>query len=255
MNWVSKIIEGKPDEFVHAKLVKYGMGSYPGPRINLTISKSKIGFKADLDLEKIFLKGYLSTAPKGSHKVSGLIESYTDRQDEFATLRMPLSWKTAKKKGATTYKAKLKEVAPIEDISEIVEKDGPTIFFLLSMSPRDGSKPWKIKTKTSYPKAPKGGEDSGKEKAPTFVVGAYANTPESLEYIMNETLSDFRDSTNDKTKKVNIRHEIIIEDIEIPENPSLSFSEKRKLAKKRGKLIRKATIDGQEYQKEYTFFA
>lgn len=255
MNWILKIIKGKPDEFVHAKLVKYGMGSYPGPRVNLTISKGKIGFKADLDLEKIFLKGYLATAPKGSHKVSGLIESYTDRQDEFATLRMPLSWKTAKKKGATTYKANLKEVAPLEDISEIIEKDGPTTFFLLSMNPRDGSKPWKIKTKTSYPKAPKGGENEEKEKAPTFVVGAFANTPESLEYVLNETLSDFKDSTNDKTKKVNIRHEIRIEDIEIPEDPSLSFSEKRKLAKKRGKLIRTVTIDGQDFQKEYAFFA
>ena len=255
MNWIAKIIDGTPDEFVHAKLVKYGMGSYPGPRIDLSISKSKISFKADLDLEKIFLKGYLATAPKGSHKVAGLIESYTDRQDEFATLRMPIMWKTAKKKGATTYKAKLKEVAPLDDISEILEKDGPTIFFLLTMSPRDGTKPWKIKTKTSYPKAPKGGEDAAKEKAPVFVVGAYANTPESFEYVVNETLSDFKDQVNEKTKKVLVRQEIIIEDIEIPDDDSLSFSQKRKLAKKRGKLIRTITIDGEENKKEYSFFA
>lgn len=255
MNWIAKIIDGVPDEFVHAKLVKYGMGTYPGPRIILAISKNKISFKADLDLEKIFLKGYIATAPKGSHKVSGLIESYTDCQDEFAKLHMPISWKIAKKKGATTYKAKLKEIAPLEDISEIVENDGPTIFFLLSMSPRDGSKPWKIITKTSYPKAPKSGEDDEKEKPPVFVKGAFANNPESFEYIVNETLKDFKDQVTEKTKKVQIRHEIVIEDIEIPEDDSLSFSQKRKLAKKRGKLIRNVTIDGEENQKEYPFFA
>jgi hypothetical protein len=255
LNWIAKIIEGKLDEFVHAKFVKYGMGTYPGPRIHLSISKSKISFKADLDLEKIFLRGYLTTAPEGTHKVSGLIESYNDRQDDFASLRMPLSWKTAKKKGATTYKAKLKEVAPLEDIREIVEKDGPTTFFLLSMSPRDGSKPWKIKTKTSYPKAPKGGEDEKSEKPPNFVVGAFANTPETFEYTINETLHDFRDQVNEKTKKVMIRHEIVIEDIEIPEDDSLSFSQKRKLAKKRGKLIRTVNMDGQDFQKEYAFLA
>ena len=250
-----KIIEGKSDEYVHAKFVKYGLGTYPGPRIDLSISKSKISFKTDLDLEKIFLKGYSATAPKGTHKVSGLIESYTDRQDEFASVRMPLSWKTAKKKGATTYKANLKEVAPLEDIKEILEKDGPTTFFLLSMNPRDGSKPWKIKTKTSYPKAPKGGEDEKSEKPPNFAVGAFANTPETFEYIINETLYDFKDKVSDKTKKVMIRHEIIIEDIVIPEDDSLSFSQKRKLAKKRGKLIRNITIDNQDYQNEYAFFA
>jgi hypothetical protein len=123
------------------------------------------------------------------------------------------------------------------------------------MSPRDGKKPWKIKTKTSYPKAPKGGEDDAKVKAPTFVVGAFANTPESFEYVINETLCDFKEQVNEKTKKVLVRQEIIIEDIEIPDDDTLSFSQKRKLAKKRGKLIRTITIDGQENQKEYSFFA
>jgi hypothetical protein len=254
MNWIAKIIEGTPDEFVHAKFMKYGIGEHPGPRVQLAFSKGKISFKADLDLEKIFLKGYLSTAPKGSHKVSGLIESYTDRQEEFDKLRMPISWKKSKKKGATTYKAKLKEVAPLEDIREIVEKDGPTTFFLLSMSPRDGSKPWKIKTKTSFPKAPKGGEDE-EVKAPNFVTGAIANTPVSFEFILNEVLPDLKDQVTHHTKKIMIRNDIIIEDIEIPEDSNLSFKEKRKLAKKRGKLIRKISIDKAEKELEYSFYA
>jgi hypothetical protein len=254
MNWISKLIDGKPDEFVHAKFMKYGIGTHPGPRIQLSFSKNKISFKADLDLEKIFLRGYLATAPKGSQKISGMIESYTDRQDDFAEARMPLSWKKSKKKGATTYKVKLKEVAPLEDISEIVEKDGPTTFFLLSMSPRDGSKPWKIKTKTSYPKAPKGGDDEEKVKAPNFVVGALANTPETFEYILNEVAPDFKDQITPETKKIMINHEIVIEDIEIPEDSNLSFKEKRKLAKKRGKLIRKITIDKKEHELEYSFY-
>ena len=52
-----------------------------------------------------------------------------------------------------------------------------------------------------------------------------------------------------------IRNNLVIEDIEIPDDPSLSFSEKRRLAKKRGRLIRNATIDGEDYTKEYDFLA
>jgi hypothetical protein len=121
------------------------------------------------------------------------------------------------------------------------------------MSPRDGSKPWKIKTKKSYPKAPKGGDDDDKEKAPNFVVGALANTPETFEYLIKATLPDLKDQVTPKTKKIMLRHEIMIEDIEIPKDPNLSFKEKRKLAKKRGKLIRKITIDKEEHELEYSF--
>ncbi len=256
MSWVTKIINGNPDEFTHARLVKYGIGSHPGPRTKLTLSKPSIKFKADLDQEKVLLKGYLQGAPEGSHKVKGLLITYGDRTSEFGQLNMPITWKKSKGKIVQVFKAKLDEVAPLEDIKALLEIDDPTTFYLLSLNPRDGTKPWKITTKTSFPKGgPKDKEKDKEEKDPVFTKGALGNIPEVLEYILDTLAPDLRDKIGPKTKNIMIRNNLIIEDIEIPDDPSLSFSEKRRLAKKRGRLIRSATIDGEDYTLEYDFLA
>ncbi len=256
MHWLVKIINGEPDDFVHAKFVKYGMGDHPGPSLKLTLSKARIAFKGDLDMEKGLVKGYAISGPEGTHKVKGLIVTYSDRQSEFEGQPVPLSWRKTKGKSASTYKAKLDERVPIGDLKAMVSVDDPTTFFLLSLSPTSEEKPWKIATKTSFPKAKQDSKGTDKkEKDPVFVKGAFANTPEMLEYILNQFLPDFRDKLGPKAKSIVLKHRIIIEDIEIPDDPTLTFSEKRKLAKKRGRLIRSVSIDGEELTKEYAFLA
>jgi hypothetical protein len=256
MSWVAKIIEGNPDEFSHARLVKYGIGNHPGPRTKLTFSKPSIKFKADLDQEKTILRGYLMGAPEGTHKVKGMLITYGDRTEEFGQLNMPITWKKSKGKLAQVFKAKLDEVAPLEDIKALLEIDDPTTFYLLSLNPRDGTKPWKITTKTSFPKGGPKEEDKEKgEKDPVFTKGALGNTPELLEFILDTYLPDLRDKVGPKTKSIMIRNNLEIVDIEIPDDPSLNFSEKRRLAKKRGKLIRSITIDSEDYKLEYEFLA
>ncbi len=256
MNWLAKVLQGAPDEFVHAALVKYGIGSHIGPRAHLAFSNKRITFKVDLGFEDTFIQGYVDGAPEGTHRISGLIVSYSDRANEFADLNMPLLWKKSGGKGPPTYKSKLKEVAPLQDIKQLVLKEGPTTFFLLSMSPSAAGTPWKITTKTSFPKAPKDTEDGkSKAKAPVFCKGALANSPDILEFILQETLPDLWEEIGPKTKKVQILHKIIIESIEIPEDPNLSFAEKRKLAKRNARLLRKVVIDGKEYTSEYDFVA
>jgi len=255
MNWLAKIINGNADEFSHAKLVKYGIGTHPGPRTKLALSSNRITFKADLDYEKIFLRGYLLGVPKGSQKLKGIVRTYDDRRDEFASIRMPLDWMKSKGKSASIFNAKLNEVVPVDDIKQVVDMDGPTTFFMFTLSPRDGSKPWKITTKTSFPKGgPSDEEDEEKEKDPTFSKGALENNPEVFDFIMQELLPDFRESVGPKTKKIAVYNQIVIDEIVPPNDPKLSFSEKRKLAKKRGKIIRRVVIDDKEYEADFEFF-
>ncbi len=256
MDWLAKIINGKADEFVHAKILKYGKGTHPGPRAFLTLSSKKIGFKTDLDFEKVFIRAYALGVPDGMQKVAGTITTYEDRRNEFGAITMPLEWRKAKGKGATTYKAKIKEVIPLEHLRELLELDGPTTFFLLSVSPNDGSKPWKVTTKTSFPKSPAGTEeDPEKEKDPVFSKGALGRTDEVWEFLLEEVLPDVKDKIPEKVKKIKIRQEIIIDDIEIPDDPSLSFAEKRRLARKTGRLVRRIEIDGTVYENEFPFTA
>lgn len=258
MNWLSKIIAGTADEYSHAKLVKYGIGTHPGPRAKIKLSKARIAFKADLDYEKVFARAYVKGAPEGNHKIKGIVRSYTDRIAEFDSLIMPLSWKRSKGKYASIFNAKLDEVAPLEHIRDLIDVDGPTTFFLVSLNPRDGTKPWKITTKTSFPKGGGGGTDEDdkdkKEKDPVFTKGAFANTPDILDFVVDEILPDLKDKVSHNSKNISVANTIIIEDIVPPDDPSLSFSEKRRLAKKRGKIIRKLNVDGVEHISEVEFF-
>lgn len=258
MNWLAKIIAGNADEYSKAKLVKYGIGTHPGPRAKIALSKGRITFKADLDFEKVFTRAYVKGAPEGSHKIKGIVRSYTDRIAEFDQIMMPLSWKRSKGKLASIYNAKLDEVAPLEHIRDLINVDGPTTFFLVSLNPRDGTKPWKVATKTSFPKGGAPGEDDdeeegSKEKDPVFTKGALANTPEILDYVLGEVIPDLKEKVGPNCKKLSVVNTIVIEDIIPPDDPGLSFAEKRKLAKKRGKIIRKITIDDEEHVNEVDF--
>ncbi len=253
MNWCAKIINGASDEFVHAKLLKYGIGEHPGPRVVLKFSKARVTFKADLDMEKPLIRAYLEGASDGVHKIKGTIVSYEDREAETSTFVMPITWKASKGKGATTYKAKLNEVAPLSDIKELMKLDSPTTFFLLSISPNTTGTPWKITTKTSFPKGGPSGEED--EKDPTFCKGAFANIPEILGFLSTELYPDIADKVTPKTKNIYIRQTIFIDDIQIPDDDSLSFKEKRKLAKKKGILLRRISVDGVDYENEYSFLA
>ncbi len=255
MDWIAKIINGTPDEFVHAKVLKYGVGEHPGPRAYLTLSSKKVGFKADLDLEKVFVRAYAHAAPDGEHRVSGVITTYTDRQDAFSSVPVPLDWRKAKGKGATTYKAKLKAVLSRGDLEALLSVDDPTTFYLLTLVPADGAKPWKVATKTKFPKTPAAVEDESAEKDPVFCKGALGRTEEVMKFLYREVLPDVADIISDKTKRVKVRHKIVIEDIEIPDDAGLSFAEKRRLAKKTGRLVRVVDVDGEVHTGEYPFRA
>ncbi|NWF95263.1 MAG: hypothetical protein HXY34_03890 [Candidatus Thorarchaeota archaeon] len=256
MDWIAKIINGQPDEFVHAKLLKYGIGEHPGPRAKLTFTSSKMTFKADLDLEKVLTRAYLASTRGTKHKVSGVIISYDDPKQRFTGVQLPLEWSQSKGVGASVFKAKVKETVPHDHLEELLERgDGPTTFFLLSLVPTDVSLASKVTTKSSFPKAPAGSdeEDDSKEKDPTFTKGTIVRTPEVDNLLFNEVLPDVKAKIGPKTKNVSIHHTIVIDDIQAHEDPTLSVSEKRRLAKKRGKLVRTVTVDGTEYKSSYPF--
>jgi hypothetical protein len=80
MNWLAKVVRNEPDEFVHAKLVKYGIGSHHGPRAHLAFSKKRIAFKVDLGFEETFIQGYVDGAPEGTHTYDFLLAQYESKR-------------------------------------------------------------------------------------------------------------------------------------------------------------------------------
>ncbi len=251
MNWITKMVKGNPDEFAHAQLVKYGLGTHPGPRAELRFTSKKIWFKGDLGTEKIFLRAYLKGVPEGSQKVNGYIVTYEDRQEDFDQITAPLIFKEKSGKTATTYKASFKEVVPLSHLKELMEVDGPTTFFMLSIKPKSGEKAWKIDIKKRFPKGRKRTDD---EKAPNFVKGSLKHLPELREHLIEQLFPEMKDEIPEDVGKIELDTDLVIEDIEIPKDPDMSFAEKRKTAKKSGKLIRTVTIDGEDYEFETEFY-
>jgi len=68
-------------------------------------------------------------------------------------------------------------------------------------------------------------------------------------------IPELKDKVTSKTKKVFLKHIIHIDDIEIPDDPNLSFKEKRRLAKEKGRLVRRVTIDDETLEQVYDFLA
>jgi len=54
-------------------------------------------------------------------------------------------------------------------------------------------------------------------------------------------------------KKAEIIHDIVVEDIIIPEEYAGDFEKARLFSKRKGKIIRRITIDGEESQSETNF--
>ncbi len=264
MDWIAKIITGTPDEFVHAKMVKYGIGEHTGPRMKLSLTQSKVNIKADLDLEKVLARIYISCIKEGRHRVTGNIIRYTEPPPQPRGVQVPLDWSKVKGAGATIFKARLDEVIPGEYLSGLLEYDSPTTFFLLSLTPLDSASGSKVTIKSSFPKGGAAGavdeedtEEAAAEgmKDPTFAKATFDRTSEVDDLIMREILPDVRQYVGPKTKKIEIYHTIVIDNIEIPDDPRLSISDKRRLAKKTGRLTRRVVVDDKEYVFTYPFKA
>jgi len=251
MNWITKMVQGNPDEFAHAQLVKYGLGTHPGSRAQLRFTSKKIWFKGDLGTEKIFLKAYLMGVPEGSQKVNGYVVTYDDRREDFDQITAPLIFNETSGKTATKYKASFKEVVPLAHLKELMEVDGPTTFFMLSIKPKDDGNPFKIDIKKRFPKGRKRTDD---EKAPNFVKGSLEHTSELRDYLLEELFPEMAEEIPDDVGKAELDMDIVIEDIEIPKDPDMSFAEKRKTAKKSGKLVRTITVDGEDHTFETEFY-
>lgn len=122
---------------------------------------------------------------------------------------------------------------------QLKELERNSYFTLLDLEGKD----FKLKIKK---KLPKPGKNEDK------IDGKFCQL-EADEKLYSKIKKDFFwDIPN--AKKINIKHKIIIESIIMPEGEK-DFSKIREIAKRKGKIIREADIDGKIIIKEYEFEA
>ncbi len=235
MNFIKKAVEGKADEFTHIQFQKFSKGEFRNKAlINAKNSKGKYTIKTSPEFANELVHYLAEKLGDDKTKVTGAIISTHDLKNE-------LNFKDVKQfQGVRRYILE-GEMSGIE-IIKILEKF-PKNFFALSFAA--GEDILKIK-----PKAPKLGKPGSKgEETPKADFCSLKTTDAEFAKSFIFEKPDFKD--------VKINHTFLIDKIEIPEElkNSENFARMREEAKRIGKIIRNAEIDGKKTKKEYEFEA
>lgn len=231
MNFINKIFQGNPDEEVHLQFQKFGKGEF---RDKALISAKKSDSKYVISTTPEFVNELIREIAErlGSNKtrVTGAIVSTSD-------LKGKLDFKEIKQfQGVKRYI--IDNEMGGDEIIVLLDKF-PKAFFALSFECGDS----KLKIK---PKAPKSAKPKNKEEKPK---------PNFCKIITNDKMlaQDFV-FEKPEFKKAEITHRFIISELIKPEGET-DFAKIRELAKRKGKIIREAEIDGKKTVKEKEFEA
>jgi len=233
---MKKVFDGVLDDEVHASFLKFGRGEYKD-KFLLEGKKQakKWSIKGGAEYANLLVKKCLEKV-NGPIDIKGVIVSTQRLEGEKGRFDFK---KVSNFQGVRKHVVDT-EVEP-EQIFSLMDKY-PRAFFALSFS-GDG---FVLKIK---PKAPTSGKP-GKEKEDGPVVD-FCSLKTEDKNIVNELFFGVGDFT-----EANIKHQINVTDIIYPSNmEKLKPTEVRELAKRKGKIIRTAMVDGKEQVSEANFVA
>jgi len=232
MNFIKKVFNRQIDEEVHRQFIRFGKGEYPG-RFPLSLWKAKkvkvkSGFEFANDLVLLCTK-------LGDAKVSGIVMSKEDISELMSQNNIEGNSET--KKGGLYYQNNI----PSQELKkeQLIELEKAAYMTLLDIEGQG----FKLKIKK---KLPKPGKDADKidNKFCQF------EAEEKFYSLIKEDL--FWDVP--EAKKISISHVVKVTEIIMPEGEK-DYAKIRELAKRKGILIRKSSIDSKEFSKEVDFEA
>jgi len=231
MNFIKKIFQNTSDESVHLQFQKFGKGEFRN-RALISAKKSGSGYTISTTSEfaNELVREIAEKLANNKTRVTGAIVSTND-------LKKELDFKEIKQfQGVKRYL--IDDEFSGEEIISLLDKF-PKAFFALSFEAENS----KLKIK---PKAPKSAKPKNKEEKPK---------PNFCKIITTDkTLADDFVFEVPNFKKAEISHNLVITDIIKPEGET-DYSRIRELAKRKGKLLREAEIDGKKFKSEKEFEA
>jgi len=231
MNFIKKVWENKIDEDVHLQFQKFSRGEFRD-RAVIRAKKSKNNYTIFTTAE--FANEFVGIAAEKlgdeKAKVTGAIISTLDLGKE-------IDFQNKKQFMGIKQYVINKEMSGNE-ILDLIEKF-PKVFFALSFNV--GETILKIK-----PKAPKSAKPKNKEEPqkPDFCKIVTNDEKVAGSFVFEKL--DF--------KEANISHDFIIEEMVLPKGET-DFAKMRELAKRKGKIVRRAVIDGKTMNSEKEFEA
>ncbi|MFH1787643.1 MAG: hypothetical protein ABH811_02535 [archaeon] len=231
MNFIKKIVDGEVDELVHLQFQKFSKGEF---RNRAIIEAKKTGSNYSIKTSAEFANELVRIIAKklGDSKttVKGAIVSTNDLTGE-------IEFKEKKQfQGVKRYL--IYQEMSGSDIIGLLDKF-PKTFFALTFN-SEGNQ-LKIK-----PKAPKSGKPGKGDESPKANFCSLKTTDKTIAESFVFEKPDFT--------KAEINHTFFIDSLIMPQGET-DFAKIREITKRKGRIIRKAVIDGQEMQKEILFEA
>ena len=230
MNFIKRVFEGKNDDASHRQFVRFGKGEYGG-RALLSMRKTKnVKIKGSFEFANDFV---LFIAGLGNVSFNGEILS----KDEISGLD------GKKKAGKWVYAVENFTSSQVKNLSD-------KIYYFLLNAEQEGIK-LKIKDKL-----PKPGKDKSK------VDDKFCQMEIDEKYYRAAKEDFFWDLPDGK--KMEVDHKLIIKEIVPPREETSSklgqsrekdFAKIREMAKRKGRIIRTANVDGKEVKVEKDFEA
>ena len=229
MNFMKKIFQGRPDESVHLQFQKFGKGeSKNRALINAKKSGNKYTISTTAEFANELVREIAGKLADNKTNVTGAIVSTND-------LKEKLDFKEIKQfQGVKRYL--IDSEMSGNDILSLLDKF-PKAFFALSFEAGDS----KLKIKPKAPKSAKS-KKKGEKPKPNFCKITTNDRVLAEDFVFEKP--DFG--------KVEIAHHFIINEIIKPEGET-DFAKMRELAKRKGKIIREAEIDGKKTLQEKEF--
>ena len=235
MNFIKKIFEGKSDGLVHLQFQKFSRGEFKNRAVvKVKSSGEKYTISTTSEFANEFVRALAERLGMGKTKVTGVVVSTSD-------LTGQLNFNGKKQfQGVKQYI--IDDEMTGKDLTNLLNKF-PKAFFALSFSVGEDS--LKIK-----PKAPKSGKPGSK--------GEEAPNPDFCKLITKDkTIVESFVFEKQGFKEAIIVHTFVIDEIAVPESLKKSddFAKVREESKRKGKIIREMSIDGQKMKSEKPFEA
>lgn len=231
MNFIKKIFEGSIDEDVHLQFQKFSKGEFRNRAIiQAKQSKGKFTINASAEFANGLVKSVAKELGENRTKVNGAVVSTSNLQGK-------LNFKEIKQfQGVKRYL--IDNEMSGKEIGKLLD-EFPRAFFALSFdSPRS-----KLKIKAKSPKSGKPGKEDENPKA-DFCKLITENSELGKSFVPEKP----------GFQKAEINHTYIIQELILPKGEN-DFAKIRELAKRKGKIVRKAVIDGQKIESEKEFEA
>lgn len=224
MHYIKDIFEGNITEHAHNKFVRYSKGSFVGPLMNIKIMSAGVKIGASFHFVDELLMLAVEVIGNRNVHVKGSLVWNSDLGRELGDLGIKYS-KVTKSRGI--FKYVLDNEVPFKEFVNAFK----SYHLLLTVKEDDLT----FVTKSSFPKP-------NKEFGPDFIKAKFPKD------FVDRIMEEFAFDCNQKVKDISISHHINIDDIELPKN-SKNFEEARKLAIRKGTILRIVEIDGDANEK------